>query len=102
MEQVLIYLKKGNTINIDILDNKRKELVCLGNAVLSGEKLLIEEQIKKALDAGATRKDILKIVEFIIGDKKLFNSIIELLNIVSNEENKRTLPISVLEDVREE
>ena len=102
MEQVLIYLKKGNTINIDILDARRKELVTLGNAILAGDKFFIEEQLKKALDAGASREDILKIVEFIIGDNQLFNSLIKLFNILSYEESKRAPYISILNDVREE
>ena len=101
MKQVLICLKKDDTISIDVLDARRKELVALGNAILAGDEFFIEEQIIKALDAGASREDILKIVEFIIGDKLLFKSIIELLNIVSYEENKRAPYISVLDDVRE-
>jgi hypothetical protein len=102
MEKVLIYLKKGNTINIDVLDSRRKELVCLGNAILSGDKFFIEEQIKKALEAGASRKDILKMIEFIIGDKQLFKSLIKLFDILDYEENKQAPYISILNDVREE
>lgn len=101
MEQVLVCLKKNGAINIDVLDSKRKELVELGVALKSGCKRDIATHIEKALDAGATRDDILKVVAFIVGNTRLFSSIIELLRILNYEENKRAEYISIVDDVRE-
>jgi len=101
MDLVLVYLKKYGAISIDVLDNKRKELVALGNILRSECNEDIATQIEKALDAGATRYDILKVVGFILGDIRLLNSIIELLRILNYEENKRSEYISVIDDVRE-
>ena len=102
MQQVLVCLKKKGVINLDVLDTKRKELVTLGIAIKAGCKRDIATHIEKALDAGASREDILKVVAFIIGDTRLFISILELLKVLSYEENQRTECISVVDDVREE
>lgn len=101
MEQVLVCLKKNGAINIDVLDNKRKELVAVGIALKLGSKKDIAIHIEKALDAGATSEDILEVVAFIIGDIRLFNSIIELLRILNYQENERSDYISIIDDVRE-
>jgi len=101
MEQVLVCLKKNRAINIDVLDDKRRELVALGIVLKSGCKGNIATHVEKALDAGATREDILKVVAFIVGNTRLFSSIIELLKILNYEENKRADYISVVNDVRE-
>ena len=101
MQQVLVCLEKEGGINIDVLDNKRKELVELGIALKLGCDEEISIHVEKALDAGATRADILKVMAFIIGDTRLFNSSIELLRKLNYEENKRTEYISVVDDVRE-
>jgi len=101
MEQVLVCLKKNRAINIDVLDDKRRELVALGIVLKSGCKEDIATHVEKALDAGATREDILKVVAFIVGNTRLFSSIIELLKILNYEENKRADYISVVNDVRE-
>ena len=102
MEQVLICLKKNGVVNIDVLDCRRKELVALGKAILSGNTHSIARHVEKALDAGASQKDIFKVLTFIIGDVQLLNSIIELLRAMSYEENKRAECISVVDDVRED
>jgi len=101
MQQVLVCLKKNGAINIDVLDNKRKELVELGIALKLGYNKEIAIHVEKALDAGATREDILKVMAFVIGNARLFNSTIELLRILNYEENKRAELISMVDDVRE-
>ncbi len=102
MEQVLICLKKNGVVNIDVLDSRRRELVALGKAILTSNTRFIAKHVEKALDAGASQKDILKVLTFIVGDVQLLNSIIELLRAMSYEENKRAECISVVDDVRED
>ena len=46
MEQVLVCLKSNGIVNIDVLDDRRKELVALGKTILSGNKHSIEEPPK--------------------------------------------------------
>ena len=101
MDQVLICLKKNRAISIDVLHSRQKELVALGNAIKNGCKKEIAICIKKALNAGATKNDILKVVAFIIGNERLFSSIFELIRTLNYEENKRVEYISILNDVRE-
>lgn len=100
MEQVLICLKKNGVVNIDVLDSRRRELVALGKAILTGNTRSIAKHVEKALDAGATRKEILQVVAFIVGDTRLLNCIIELLKALSYEENRRAPWISVVDDCR--
>lgn len=102
MEQVLICLKKNGVVNIDVLDSRRRELVALGKAILTSNTRSIAKHVEKALDTGASQKDILKVLTFIVGDVQLLNSIIELLRAMSYEENKRAEYISVVDDVRED
>lgn len=102
MEQVLICLKKNGVVNIDVLDSRRRELVALGNAIRAGNTCSIATRVKKALDAGASRDEILKVLAFIIGDVRLLSSIMELLSILRYESNKRAPWVSVVDDVREE
>ena len=101
MEQVLVSLKMPGVIRLEILDDKRKELVLLGNILRSGEINAITDQVKKTFDAGATREDIFTVASFVIGDNTILNAIIELLRAISYEENTRTPYISVLEDCKE-
>lgn len=101
MEQVLVCLKSKGVIKIDLLDTRRKELVALGKAILSRNKYSIEKHLSAALDAGASHEDIMKVVAFIIGDNSLLKVILELIKILSFEENRRVLPISIIDDVRE-
>lgn len=101
MQQVLVCLKKNGAINIDVLDNKRRELVELGVALKLGCNKEISTHVEKALDAGATREDILKVIAFVIGNTQLFHSSIELLRKLNYEENKRSGYISIIDDVRE-
>ena len=101
MEQVLVSLKMPGVISLEILDDKRKELVLLGNVLRSGEINTIAQQVRRAFDAGATKEDILKVASFVIGDSTVFNAIIELLRAIRNEENVRTPYISIIDDVRE-
>jgi hypothetical protein len=101
MNQVLVCLKNRNTYNIGVLDKKQKELVELGNTIRKGKTESIAHHVKSALDAGATNDDILTVASFILGDKKILNSIIELIMALSFEESKRRDYISVVEDCRE-
>ena len=101
MDQVLVYLKKNGAINIDVLDNKRRELVALGVALKSGCRSEIATHVEMALEAGANKDDILKVVSFIMKENQLLKSIIELIKILDYEENRRAPYISVLDDVRE-
>jgi len=102
MNQVLICLKNKNRINLGVLDGRQKELVELGNVIRLGKTELISSHVKKALDSGATKEDILCVVSFILGDEKLLNAIIELLSALSFEEANRSEYISIIDDCREE
>ena len=55
MEQGLICLKKNGVVNIDVLDSRRRELVALGKAILTGNNCSIAKHVEKALDAGASQ-----------------------------------------------
>ena len=85
-----------------VLDGRQKELVELGNVIRLGKTELISSHVKKALDSGATKEDILCVVSFILGDEKLLNAIIELLSALSFEEANRSEYISIIDDCREE
>lgn len=102
MEQVLICLEKKEGLKPNMLTLKQKELLALGKALLAGCKNKIARHVEKALDAGVSREEIQQLVAFIVGDVRLFGSIIELLRALSYEESKRTSFISVLDDVRED
>ncbi len=101
MNQVLVSLKMPGIFNLEILDDKRKELVLLGNILRYGEINAIADQVRKTFDAGATCEDICKVASFVIRDKKIFNTIVELLRAIRYEENKRTPYISVIDDCKE-
>ena len=102
MQQVLICLKKKKGLYLGVLDTRQKELVALGNAIRAGNIYSIATRVKKALDAGASIEEILKVLAFIVGDVRLFRSIIELSRALSYEESKRKSFISVVDDVRED
>ena len=102
MRQVLICLEKKKGLYLDVLDTRQKELVALGNAIRAGNTYSIATRVKKALDAGASIEEILKVLAFIVGDVRLFRSIIELSRALSYEESKRKSFISVVDDVRED
>ena len=101
MNQVLVYLKNKNGLKLCVLPAKQRELVALGRAILSGNKRSIEKHVVAALDAGATRENIMEIVAYIMRDSQLLKSIIELVRILDYEENRRAPHISVIDDVRE-
>jgi len=102
MEQVLICLEKKEGLKLNVLTTKQKELVVLGKVLLEGYRQTITKHVKKALDAGASREEILKVAAFIVGDSRLFSSIIEFLRTLNYEESKRAPWISVVDDVKEE
>ncbi len=101
MEQVLVYLKNKNGLKLCVLPTKQRELVALGKAIFSGNMHLIEKHVAGALDAGATRENIMEVVAYIMKDNRLLKSIIELVRVLDYEENLRAPYISVLDDVRE-
>ena len=100
MEQVLVSLKMPGFINLEILDGKRKELVLLGNIIRSLDINAIADQVKKTIDAGATKKDILTVASFVIGERTILIAIIELLRAIRYEENNRAPYISIIEDCK--
>ena len=102
MEQVLVCLKNKKGLKLEVLSVKQKELIYLGKALLEGYIETIPRHVKKALDAGPSQEEILKVVAFIVGDSRLFASIIELLRALGYEENERAEWISVVDDVRED
>ena len=51
--------------------------------LISGSKHHIELYIEKAINAGATKRDILNVIYCIIGDEHLLSSILELLRILN-------------------
>jgi hypothetical protein len=101
MEQVLVYLKNKNGLKFCVLPTKQRELVALSKAILLDNKRSIEKHVTAALDAGATRENIMKVVAYIMRDNRLLESIIELVRVLDYEENRRAPHISVLDDVRE-
>ena len=101
MEQVLVYLKNKNGLKLCVLHTKQRELVAIGKATLSGNKRSIEKHVVTALDAGATRENIMDVVAYIMRDGRLLKSIIELVRVLDYEENQRAPNISILDDVRE-
>lgn len=102
MRQVLIHLEKKNGLKLDKLTAKQRELIALGNSLVAGNAHSISHHVRKALDTGATKKDILKVASFVIGDTHLLLSIIELLRALRFEESDRASYISVVEDCTEE
>ncbi len=75
----------------------------MGKSLLNGHKRSIALHVKNAIDAGATRKEILQVVASIMGDARLLSPIIELLKALRYEEDRRrALYISVVDDVWEE
>jgi len=102
MKQVLVCLKKNNGVfKLDVLDAKRRELVALGCAIRVGNLESIPIHVKKALDAGASPNEIQKVAEFILGDKYLLYSIVELQKALDFEESERHKYINVVNDCKE-
>ena len=101
MRQVLICLEKDAAYHSSKLNSRQKALVELGRAVYKGQNDRIAACVKKAMDVHATREDILKVVSFILGDRVVLDSIIELLKALRYEESVRAETISVLDDCRE-
>ena len=100
MNQVLVCIKNENAIKVSVLDERQKILVALGNAIKSGNTEAIADHVKKSLDSGWSKQDILEVVSCIVGNKTLVYSIIELLTCLSFEEANRREYIDVLENSR--
>jgi len=92
--QVLIYKDIQKILKQDLNDGKKRELITLAYVVLSGDEHSIAKHVEKALDAGATRRDILNVVSCIVGDTRLLSSILELLRALSFEVCNRNKHIS--------
>lgn len=101
MEQVLVSLKMPGVTRLEILDNKRKELVILGNILRSVDIKSIAGQVSKVFDAGATREDILMVASFVFGEGINLNAFIDLSRAITYEESRRAPYISVVEDCKE-
>ena len=87
-------------MKVSVLDERQKNLVALGNAIKFGDTESLADLVKKSLDSGWTKQDILEVVSCIIGNKTLISSIIELLTCLSFEEANRREYIDALENSR--
>ena len=95
--QVLVYKDKKKVLRQDLHDSKTEELIILAYVVLLGDKHSIAMHVEKALDVGATRKDILNVISCIVGDARLLSSILELFRALRFEECSRREYISVVD-----
>jgi hypothetical protein len=88
--QLRIYNEIQNIFNKNLNDNKTRLLTYLAYIILSGNKHSIELLVKSAKSYGATKKDFMKVVNCIIGDVNLLDSIFEFLRIINEnfKENK--------------
>ena len=100
--QVLIYKEIKKVLRPELHNSKTKELITLAYVVLLGDKHSIALHVEKALDAGASRKDILNVISYIIGDARLLSSILALFRALRFEEYSRSEHISVVDDCRED
>ena len=100
-KQVFRYGQLNKEAYSNILSPVARELLALGLAVTLGDKKIIIKHVKKALDAGATKEEILRIVSTLVRDGPDLESIITLLNALNYEENKRADYISILDDLSE-
>lgn len=100
MNHVLVYIKNEDALKVSVLDERQKVLVALGNAIKASETGALAGHVAKALNCGWSKEDILEVVSFILGNKVLLSSIIELLSCLSFEEANRREYIDVLEDSR--
>ena len=90
--QLRIYKDIKNTLNQNIYDNKTRTLITLAYVLLSGYKSSIDSYVKMAISYGATKRDFLNVISCILGDMKLFDSIMELFRIIDDnlqEESKK-------------
>lgn len=60
-----------------------KDLIALLNAIRGGDKKIIESCVKKAMNNGATAKDIWHVLSEIVGDGRLLESILETLKFIA-------------------
>lgn len=93
---------EGTEREPNLPDTKTKELIALGSAITAGCKRCIAVHVEKALDAGASEEEILRVASILVGGESTLNSVTELLRVLRYEENKRAPWISVVDDVREE
>ena len=100
MNQVLVCIKNEEAMKVSVLNDRQKVLVALGTALKSGDTETIADHVKKSLDCGWTKQDILEVVSCILGSKSLVSSLIELLTCLSFEEANRREYIDVLENSR--
>ena len=81
--QYQIYKDLNKILKQDLHDRKTRELITLAYVLISGSKHNIALYVEKAINAGATKKDILKVIYCTIGDKRLLGSILEILKILN-------------------
>jgi len=101
MRQVLIHLEKKEEPNSKDLTQKQISLINLGKVLYLRQSDSISEYVKKSLDAGATKEDVLKVMAFILDDGLILDVIIKLINELNFEKNYRQNPISIIDDCRE-
>ena len=87
---MLVWLKKNNETNkIAIHDARRRELVALGFAIRSKDVVVINKHIVSAKKAGASDRDIQKVFDFVIGDRKVAKYTVK--KVVSMSDHPRCL-----------
>lgn len=101
MNHVLVCIKNKDAMKVEILDEKQKVLVTLGNAIKAGDTDCLHKYVQKALDAGWSKQDILQVVSFILGDKKLLASLTEVLISLSYEDALRREYLDITSDCGE-
>jgi hypothetical protein len=101
MNQVLSYLEKRKNPDSKNLSQKQISLIHLGKVLYLRQNESISEYVKRSLDLGATKADVLKVMAFILGDGLLLDVIINLIKELNFEENIRQNPISIIDDCRE-
>jgi len=83
LSHILIYDDIKKTLNQDLHDHKSKELITLAYVIISGFERYIALHVKRSIDAGATRRDILNVIYCIADDPRLFCSILEVLRVLN-------------------
>jgi hypothetical protein len=101
MHQVLSCLEKKEEPISKNLTQRQISLINLGKILYLRQNESISKYVKRSLDSGATKNDVLKVMAFILGDGLLLDVIINLIKELNYEENIRQNPISIIDDCRE-
>ena len=87
--QLRIYDDMENIFKKKLDDNKTRLMTALAYIIFSGDKHSIELYVKLGKRYGVTKQDFMKVVNCIIGNITLLDSIFEFLRII-NENFKET------------